>query len=645
MPRINLTDEVINTPIGSSEIESDIPIEYYLDYDDPSLVPYAPPHVASHFSAIEINPSFKAIPHIPLPPMTLSLADLSNPGYIPPVPGIPLDFDDSLIELDDADMLFHTELDYPIRQIKYWVATETPELRATRQSRFDFIKNEKEKQVFKEIEEIILSFQKRSPKLYLNLESPIGLTNIYGKTIREEDFPHVSKMKQKNGKWEKNKTYLSPVEKIYLIKGLAGTGKSTTALSYLRNPLVITKTNNLQNKYIKMGLEATTSASFLRIYPVHTPFYELKPHYRGSDRDTGIEVKDVGYMSMTLTSHTFIYELTGDKRYLEFHRILPVSMMKDYLRPYYNKVSAFKQRRDVSLSEKITQDLLFDEFGLLGEEDVRCWKNVFEAGAIWSKNIAFTFDENQLNYAGLEFINYIKEHYADRVEEIICYKEWRFEESPYRWWWFDRLYSIPIICDFDQADNTMFISHSENYLRKARNTGGWPKKLSINVDNVQGREYDAIVVGLLGLAALYRYKIPGYKERIYTTVTRGKNFIFYVPRGTSRKKINAAISDVITVLSEVERTMPIYDSSVLNLKTPKNSKSCFFHNFKRSRLRYLRLCHAAEGGTAVFNNKSENKKRNTRTGSVSYRPARFWPEKPRKTALARLFFLFQMYFC
>jgi hypothetical protein len=483
----------------------------------------------------------------------------------------------------------------------------------------------------------------RKPKLYLYDELPAivlcenVMINIHGKIIKEEDYPHVLNMKRERQKGKKGGP-VSPVGKIYLIKGLAGTGKTTAALSYLNNPLAITKTNNLKSKFIEMDLETSTSASFLRIYPVHTPFYELKPHYRGSERDAG-EVAESQWPSCTFHDPNLFIKLKfpEDKKYLKFHRKIPVSMMTDFLRPYYNKVAAFKQRNGVSLSPKITQDLLFDDFGLEGEEVIRCWKRLFEAGAVWSKRIAFTFDENQLNYGGLDFINYIKEHYADRVEEITCYKEWRFEDSVCRWWWLDRFYSVPIISGYEQSPkDAMFVSHCNRYLGKARNTGGWSKKRSINIDKVQGREYNTIVVALLGLAALYRNKTPGYRERIYTTITRGKDFIFYVPRGTSRADINAAIRDVISALSEIERPLPTYDSSVLNLKTPRKFYSYMSSNLKRSRTRY-HICQAAVGGTAVLYGKSENKERNTMTGSVVYRPARFWPEKPKKTALARLF--------
>jgi hypothetical protein len=477
--------------------------------------------------------------------------------------------------------------------------------------------------------------------------------SINGNFIKEKDYPHVQKgystlrceKRLKGYKWDKNKVPLSPLKKIYLISGLAGTGKSTEAFSYLNAPIVFTKTNNLKNKYLTEEeyrnriSGASTLASFLRILPVHSPFYELKPHYHGSERDTGREVED-GIPSMVDAMHTFIYNLTGgDKRYLELHRKIPVSMMTDFLRPYYNKVSEFKQRKGVDLSAKITQDLLFDDFGLAGEEEVRCLKRLFEAGAIWSERLAFTYDENQLNYCGLEFIKYLKEHYADRIEEITCYKEWRFKDSTYRWWWFDRFYKAPIIYDFGQAsEGAMFVSHNSRYFNKAINTGGWPKKSVTTVDKCQGREYYTIVVGLLGLAALYRNKTPGYKERIYTTITRGKNFIWYVPRGTSREIIDAAIRDVISALSEINRPIPQYDSSILNLKTPRNSKSYFLSYLRRSRLRYYSLRQTAFGGTAKFESKLQYRESNVVTGSVLYRPARFfWPEKPRQTALARLF--------
>jgi len=140
----------------------------------------------------------------------------------------------------------------------------------------------------------------------------------------------------------------------------------------------------------------------------------------------------------------------------------------------------------------------------------------------------------------------------------------------------------------------------------------------------------------LGLAALYRNKIPDYKRRIYTTITRGKNIIFFVPRGTSRVIINAAIRDVVSALSEVERPTPLYYSTVLNLKAPKNSKF-LFSNLKRSRTLYLKFCLAAYGGTAGLYGESDRERRNMEARSVGYRPARFWPQKPRITALARLF--------
>ena len=190
------------------------------------------------------------------------------------------------------------------------------------------------------------------------------------------------------------------------------------------------------------------------------------------------------------------------------------------------------------------------------------------------------------------------------------------------------------------------MSHSAPYLIKARSRGGWSRQKSINIDKAQGREYENAVVPLLGMAALYRFKIPGYKERIYTTMTRGKKNIFYVPYGTSRGIINAAKRDLIKALSEIKRPMPLYDTSILNLKAPRRIKSYMASCFTR----YHRLHHTAVSGKAQPNPVPEaeiahrtncggkNKRNKKREPLHIYnKTSRFWPKKPRTTALARLF--------
>lgn len=324
------------------------------------------------------------------------------------------------------------------------------------------------------------------------------------------------------------------IQEILLIYGNAGTGKTTCALSYLGNPLVITKTNKLREKYEKMGLSAMTSAKALGIHPLPKPTYALKPEYE----------------------HTNLFP------WLPGHPL-------PWYEHYYERKQRFEINKRVKASYKnicVSRDILFDDCGLLSELDALGWFSFFGSAKFEPIRIAFTFDPEQLNYGGIELIRWIKGEFGDIVKEIVLTKEHRFEGQKCKWHDFDKFKNVPIISSAEEAPNSMFVAHSRPYLDTIRERG-WSKRKSINIDKVQGREYDSIIVSLFGLAALVRCKVPGYKSRIYTTITRGKKFIFYAHKRASKKQIEAAIRDLSKVLSEVNRPMPFYDSSIFTVET------------------------------------------------------------------------------
>lgn len=404
------------------------------------------------------------------------------------------------------------------------------------------------------------------------------------------------------------------MKEIILVSGCAGTGKTSYALNKLINPLIITKTRYQCNKFFKMGYSKVhTSAKMLKLRP--KPFYV---HF------VNLKYKNSAFVKWVRT-------------------ILP------NFEHYYDKRKRLVFEKPPKVSYKniqISSDLLLDDWGLLSSTDVQYWIQYFQEAVIKSERIIITFDPQQLNYGGLEFIQWIKETYSNIVEETVLTREYRFDNQEYTWHDFNKYENVPIISSAKQAPkNSIFISHSIKYLKKARTVGGWSNKKSINIDKVQGRDYDTIIVGLLGLAALYRNKIPGYKERIYTTITRGKNFIFYVPEGVSKSLIDAAIRDVINALSEINR--PKYDNSILNSKTPKNNKSCMTSHFIYSLIRH-RVANCNLDATYINRDNYEGNKYEYlgfRTHKFTNRLGRFWKYKPCTTALARLlncFFVFSL---
>jgi len=226
----------------------------------------------------------------------------------------------------------------------------------------------------------------------------------------------------------------------------------------------------------------------------------------------------------------------------------------------------------------------------------------------------------------------------------------------------------------------MAVGHSLKARNRAISVYGFDKHKVINVDKCQGREYDFVWLDLAGLAACGRFPIPNWQERLYTTITRGKSFGFYVLPGTSENKkreycswlfkmrewvinnsqlptwfTSKAKSDKEKKTKEFIESLRLKYDSILKLKKPISNK-LFMYSFGKDgrkrdaalkyscRLRFAR-CSGGTVSTMLPEGKhgvrkvNVNKNKKTALAATAFinRPRRFWPFKSRTTARVRLF--------
>jgi hypothetical protein len=515
--------------------------------------------------------------------------------------------------------------------------------------------------------------------------------------------------------------------KFFVIMGLAGTGKSKKALELLREKffVIVTKTKALRNKYIKQGLCAITLAKLLG-YMHDGVYYQLPknaPEY--------LKVFCTEYLGLTDPIVPFImpskkttldqwHEISKDGKWTNdnitgefssyFVGDFPIRV-SDWcvfnekgkwvnLTKCFTQHKLFRRRFNLGASKSGNTDFnfLLDDVGLFSETDSKILIELIEAG-FFRGDIAVTFDPMQLSYGGKLLVKYLKSR--RNSQRIYCDHEWRFDNQKYTWRNFtvEMLFNgtIPVIYNAVNKEScknskylselynnkfkrSMAVGHSLRARNRAISVYGFDENKTINVDKCQGREYDFVWLDLAGLAACGRSHIPNWQERLYTTITRGKSFGFYVLPETSENQIreycswllkmrdwvinnsrlptwftSKAKSDKEKKMKEFIESLCLKYDSILKLKKLISNK-LFMYSFGKDgrkrdaalkyscRLRFARCSGGTvstmlpEGKHGVRNvNVNKNKKTALAATAFIKRPLRFWPVKPKQTARVRLF--------
>ena len=512
---------------------------------------------------------------------------------------------------------------------------------------------------------------------------------------------------------------------IYVIQGLAGTGKSTKALELFGNnkPIVIVKTQNLKKNYSKLELCAITLAKFLAYKPAgnYLQLSKNAPEYMFKFCTEYLDLSDplVPFKAMPFNMKFVKWDLISkDKKWTidsitgeyascyipEYNFRILGGYIKDEkgnpvkLTAYFRQQKLFKRRYTLEEMKKSKTDdnFLFDDVGLFSETDAKILIELIKAG-FFRGDIAVTYDPMQLSYGGEMLVKYLKTRRNSK--RIYCDHEWRFDNQKYTWRNFtvEMLFdgTIPVIHQavnkvsskkskyLSDLYNNIFkrskaVGHSLRARNRAVNVYGFDERKTINVDKCQGREYDFIWLDLAGLAACGRANIPNWQKRVYTTMTRGKSFGFYVRPGTSKNRIreycswlfkmrewvinNSRLpswlsspikSDIEKKTREFIESLYLKFDSVIKLKVQKDLKKIIFSYGGDGHIRATALrcsCRsrnaACSGGTGRAvpsvgggrkkGDAHKTRKKNTMRPVIN-RPFRFWPFKSRTNARERLF--------
>jgi hypothetical protein len=297
--------------------------------------------------------------------------------------------------------------------------------------------------------------------------------------------------------------FKEPFLLIELAIGGAGTGKSTFLSARLTdNPLWLCNANSLANAHIDKSRDAITLASFHRYRPLGPATWHLHPSYRQEQ-----------------IRRMFIHGLP------EIPDVIPKHLLTPENKKMYCKQQEFGPRSIFTHYDKRHERMhIFDDCSLYGRlitlHTIKWIDKHYKNAA----PIGISYDPAQISYGGHELVSHLLKKHPLDVNLKICKKAFRFEGAKYTWVNFT-YGEVPLYTQCPQDFNGMFVGHSIKSVDRAL-LKGFSSKRSINVDKAQGREWGFTIVDLFGMLALVDNKILGWQARIYTTMTRGKEFGF-----------------------------------------------------------------------------------------------------------------------